>query len=125
MQEILRKLIDEVTERGHLAPLLHKTSLSVRLISGEEEAILQIENGVIELLESINMTTNAVIEGDKAVMQALLTGKMKLRKASEAEQLEWQGSIRASLLLESFFSLAIPKYGEEKTEIFEKSIDLT
>ncbi|MGG0717344.1 hypothetical protein ABE096_07055 [Robertmurraya massiliosenegalensis] len=119
MLELLRILIDEVTERGHLAPLLNKTSLSVHLISGDDQAILQIENGVMELNESVSMTTNAVIKGNKDVMQALLTGKMKLRKASEAEQLEWQGSIRASLLLESLFILAMPNYVEEKTEIYE------
>ncbi|GIN62110.1 hypothetical protein J27TS8_21030 [Robertmurraya siralis] len=118
MLELLRILVDEVNERSHLTPLLHKT-ISVQLIADEEQAILQIEDGVLRIYEDERNAANVFIMGKKQVMEAIITGNLKLRKAIAAQEVDWQGSLRTALLLESLFRLAIPNYIEKRPKAFK------
>ncbi|MDF1510915.1 MULTISPECIES: alkyl sulfatase C-terminal domain-containing protein [Bacillaceae] len=124
MLELLRIMVDEVNKRGHLTPLLNKTILSVQLLADDEQVSLQIDNGMLQVSGLKKDSVDVSIVGNKQAIEAILTGKRKLRKAIVAQEVQWRGSMRASLLLESLFHLAIPNYTVEKTEISKKSIDL-
>lgn len=117
MLELLRIMVDEVNKRGHLTPLLNKTILSVQLLADDEQVSLQIDNGMLQVSGLKKESVDVSIVGNKQAIEAILTGKRKLRKAIVAQEVQWRGSMRASLLLESLFHLAIPNYTEEKTEI--------
>lgn len=106
--ELLRVLVEEVNTRGHLASLL-TNQLTVHLHSEKEEVILKIENGKLILSQEQEERVDVVISGKHPVLVDLVSGEIKLRVASKNNEIELKSSMRASLLVESLFVLAIPK----------------
>ncbi|TKC15399.1 SCP2 sterol-binding domain-containing protein [Robertmurraya kyonggiensis] len=111
MLELLRVLVEEVNTRGHLASLL-TNQLTVLLRSEEEEVILKIENGQLILNQNQEERVDVVISGKNPDLNKLVLGEIKLRTASKNNEIDLKSTMRASLLLESLFILAIPKQNQ-------------
>lgn len=110
--ELLRVLVEEVNTRGHLSSLLKGNQLTVLLRSEEEEVILKIDNSQLTLSQEHEERVDVVLSGKHRILTQLVSGEIKLRTASKNNEIELKSTMRASLLIESLFILAIPKQNQ-------------
>lgn len=123
MLETLYKWAAEVNTRGHLTSLLKGVKLTVLLNCEQEDVFLTIDNGEIDVLNHAEREEDAIISGDMEVIKEILTGRVKLRKASENNEINLDSTIRAGLLLESLFYLGYLGELAEKAEISKLLVD--
>lgn len=123
MLELLYKLAAEVNTRGHLTSLLKGIKLTVLIRCNYEDIFLTIDGGEINVLDHAEREVEGVISGDTEVLKEIFTGQLKLRKASENNEIHLKSTIRAALLLESLFYLGYSNASEKKTESSKLLVD--
>lgn len=118
---IVHRFVDEVNTRGHLSPLLNGVQLTVGFEIDDESVCLYIDNGILGITEEAWDNVDVFVKTNGHVLNAMLVGELKLRKAREGNQLELKGSIRNSLLLESLFLLGLGGAENKETDFLKKS----
>lgn len=108
MQEAVRTFLMAVKEQGQLQPLLESAEFKVSLISDQLTIVLLIKDGEISVLNEPDMEpVNIKISGQLTEITRLLEGSERLRVLQKSGRLNVSAPLRATLLLESIFYLAM------------------
>lgn len=121
MLNIVHRFVDEVNTRGHLSPLLNGVRMKVGFELDDESICLEIDRGTMEIVRGTRENLDVFIRTNGYVLNAILAGELKLRKAREGNHLELKGSIRNSLLLESLFLLGLAGSENKETDFLKNS----
>jgi len=110
MRDAAAAFIDEVKSKTHLNQLLKDLVFSICLKAENERIPLSVRNGEIVMDYNNNDEIyDAIISGPRDSIQAILTGKEKLRDAMRWNDVTVTSTFRKLLFLESLFYLSKPR----------------
>jgi hypothetical protein len=110
MRDAAAAFIDEVKSKTHLNQLLKDLVFSICLKAENERIPLSVRNGEILMDHNNNDEIyDAIISGPRDSIQAILTGKEKLRDAMRWNDVTVTSTFRKLLFLESLFYLSKPR----------------
>jgi hypothetical protein len=104
---------DRVQQNIHLQPLLVNQDVVVHVCADYESYTVHVAEGHIHIQEEAGMTPHVVINGIMAEIIEMLGSSLKLRTLLKMNNVQFNGSYRHLLLLESIIHLAKP-FEDEK-----------
>ncbi|CAM3964454.1 hypothetical protein [Bacillus paramycoides] len=107
LYSLLQSFVNYANDQYHLEPLLRQGERTVNFRFGDECCSLQISRDYIELLKEARGTEQIVCLEEEDV-QKLVTGNIRLQTLVSDGRVQYSGTYRTMLLVESMFHICKP-----------------
>ncbi|MDR2995573.1 MAG: hypothetical protein LBV11_17485 [Bacillus cereus] len=107
LYSLLQSFVNYANGQYHLEPLLRQEEKTVNFRFGDESCSLQISRDYIELLQE-ERGTEQIICLDEEDVEQLVNGNVRLQMLMNDGRVQYSGTYRTMLLVESMFHICKP-----------------
>ncbi|WP_410985380.1 hypothetical protein [Bacillus cereus] len=107
LYSLLQSFVTYANSQYHLEPLLRQGEKTINFHFGDEYCSIQISREYIQLLKETRGTEQLICFQEED-LRRLVTGKVRLQTLLHSGRVQYNGTYRTMLLLESVFHICKP-----------------